>query len=294
MTYTPTNPYTTEVEVKAWEEGLTMASSNAPDDERNELNPYTAGDTCVAWAQGFDDGRYNPVPIDWSNVDLDDPAITQRVFQDKGDVAVGDKTTYLMLVYSPYSSRLTADEKPDWADNRWQDRSIKLTSEYQRNAMFIAIRQQPAGTIDLPCPPYEYEVNGNELSIRAGAYHKTGSKQEWENVIAEMQSEVDAMPDGIDVGDVSISIDVQARATATWSTQVSASTLLDQHEQFREDVWAGTMDELVDALEEAVGELDGSELESEYAEVEYEIDFYDDVDVETSDITYDLSDANEL
>ena len=41
-------------------------------------------------------------------------------------------------------------------------------------------------------------------------------------------------------------------------------------------------------------ELDQSDLDSEYSEIEYDIDHYSDVEVELPDITYDLSDATEL
>ncbi len=291
MTYEPNNPYTVEVERHAWNEGLASGSVNDAD-KRNELNPYTPADTCVAWAQGFDDAHYELVVIDWSKVDLANPAITQKVHE-VFNPDTGNKDVYLLLVHDAYRQR---DDyvTPAWRDNRWQDRSILLQDAYSRNAMYHTQRKQPTGTIDLPCPPYEYEVNGNELTFKAGPFYKTATKQEFQEIVTQIQEQLDAMPDGFDLGDVTITIDCSATATATWSTTVSATTLLDGHEQYVDDVWSGSMDELRDALEEAVGELQGYDLESDYAEVEYDVDYYNEVEVETPDIDYDLSDANEL
>ena len=246
MTDTPTNPYTTDVEEAAWAEGY-LAGGLHDADKRNELNPYTPADTCVAWARGYDDANYTPVAIDWSNVDISNPAITQAVHE-VVDTDTGIHSVYLTLKHDAYRQR---DDyaTPDWKDNRWQERSILLQDAYTRNAMYHTQRSQPVGTIDLPCPPYEYEVNGNELTIKAGAFYKTGSKQDFQQVVTEMQENLDSMPEGIGIEDVSVTVDVSATATATWTTTVSATSLLDAHEQYVDDIWAGDMSELVDALE---------------------------------------------
>ena len=291
MTYTPTNPHTVEVEVQAWDEGL-LAGGLHDADKRNELNPYTSGDTCVAWARGYDDAHYELVVIDWSKVDLANPAITQKVHE-VFNPDTGNKDVYLLLVHDSYRQR-DDNVTPAWRDNRWQDRSILLQDAYSRNAMYHTQRKQPTGTIDLPCPPYEYEVNGNELTFKAGAFYKTATKQEFQAVVTEIQEQLDAMPDGIDISDVSVTIDCTATAQATWTASISATTMLDGHEQYVDDVWAGTMDELTDALDSASQELELSDLDTDYSEVEYDIDYYSDVEVELPDLTYDLNDATEL
>jgi len=290
MNYLPINPYHTEVEVKAWGEGLTTGLHTIG--TRDELNPYTPADTCVAWATGFDAARYVPAPVDWEGIDWSNPAIDQSIFE-VFDPDTGVREAYMVLNWRPYVARPNT-EAPAWAENRWQERSIRLTAPYLRNAMMYAIRHQGEGTIELPCPPYEYEAEGNRLTITAGAYTKTGTKQEWEAVLEEMVAEVEALPDGIDVSSVSVSVDVTQTATARWTAQVEANDLLHGYDQYEDDIWSGTMDELADALDEAVGNLDGSEVESYYADIEYELDTYGDVEIEAQDINYDLDDATEL
>ena len=291
MTDTPTNPYTTDVEEAAWAEGY-LAGGLHDADKRNELNPYTSADSCVAWARGYDDANYSPSLVDWQNLDIGNPAITMKVHEVL-DPDTSIREIYLLLVHDSYRQR-DDRETPDWKDNRWQDRSIKLQPAYTRNAMYFTQRNEPKGTIDLPCPPYEYEVNGIELTIKAGAFYKTGTKADFQAVVTEMQQQLDDMPTGIDISDVTITVDCTATAQATWTATVDATTLLDNHEQYVDDVWAGTMDDLSDAITYAVDELDKSDLDSEYSEVEYDIDYYSDVEVELPDITYDLNDATEL
>jgi hypothetical protein len=288
------------IEKKAWCEGYTSAkrcfdggcTEEEAETHAKDDNEYTSGDTTVAWAQGHEDYGYQPVAVDWDNVDYDDPAIDQRIFE-VFNVDTSVREGWMLVQWNEYRQR-EGVEKPAWADNRYQDRGIKLTPSFQRNAMHYAIRQQDDGSIELPCPPYRYTAEGNDLTITAGAYTKTGSKQDWQTVVDEMQGEVNELPDGIDIANVSVTVYVTAQATATYIVNPAATDLLADHDQLDNDVWAGTMDELRDELEIAIGELEGDDLDSEYGDVEFELDDYGRREAEASDIDYDLQDADEL
>ncbi len=297
MTYKRTNPYSTEVERTAWDRGLTVVTMN-PTGDRNELNPYTSGDTCTAWAQGFDDGLYNPAPFDPTTiVDLDRNtqdyiSVNVQHEREPGKNAVV-RGTY--LVYTWVGGTIETDDKPAWTQNRWKERSVRVNVGDINRIARIAINDPmivAQGSVELPCPPYEYTYADGGMRITAGAYTKHGSKNEWEGVLAEMQEKVEEMPAGIDVSDVSISITVTQPATARWSTSISADTLLGRDDQYDGDIWQGSMDELEVALDDAVSMLDVGDLYYS-EEVEYEMDDYAEPDVEIPDMTYDLSAAVE-
>lgn len=289
-------PYSANVEKRAWLEGYLNAKqcddSGCTEDEvkahAEEDSEYTSADTMVAFKQGHEDFSYHPVAIDWNTIDLTNPAIEQRIYSPNRD-----ETTWMLVQWNEWRARAEDNsEKPDWADNRWNDRGIKLQDDYLRNAMRFSIYRQKDASVDLPCPPYEFEAEGSNLTIKAGPFFKTGSKQEWESVLESMQAEVDALPDGISVDDVTVNVDVTAPATATYSVSLAATDLLSGHGQYVDDVWAGSMDELHDALTEAVDEAD---LDPDYySDISCDVDDYGEKEGYVPDLTYDLNDAVEL
>ncbi len=298
MKYAPTNPYLTEVERDVWDKGLTAVTMN-PTATRNDLNPFTSGDTCTAWAHGFDDGLYKPAPFDPTTiVDLDRNtqeyiSVNVKHDRDSGNYAIV-KGTY--LVYDWVGGTIATDDKPAWTQNRWKERAVRVNvrdfTRIARGAINdpIIVAQ---GSVELPCPPYEYTYVDGGMRITAGAYTKHGMRDEWEGVLAEMQKKLEEMPAGIDVSDVSINIDVIQPATARWSTRISVDMLLGGDEQLDGDIWTGSMDDLEIALDDAISTLSTDDLNSGYEEIEYEMDDYADPDVEVPDMMYDLSDAVE-
>ena len=288
MQYEPRCPYFTEVEIKAWGEGLTAGLHTIG--ERNELNPYTSGDTCVAWATGFEAARYFPVPIDWGTVDWTHPGIKLTMW-DKTDPATQLRSPQMLLNWSDYPA--SDKPTPDWKDNYPEHRSVPIDQHTLAAFMYRGIRDQVA-RIELPCPEYQFEANGNELTIIAGPFHKSGSKQEWEAVLDTMTREVEDLPNGLDVTDVSIDLLCTQPATARWSASVSVTDLLDNDERLSGDVWGGTADELEEAVSSALDNIDSSEVSDYYSDVEYEMDDWAEVEVEPSDLTYNLDDAVEL
>ena len=288
MNYTPTCPYFTNVEVQAWGEGLTFALHGDTYLERNEANPYTSADTCVAWAQGWDDGKYKPALLNLNDINWASRAVGVQAAEKMGTDGV--MRSYVVVTWNAYS---TSDDAPAWASNRIEHRSIPLDNYELSHLMHYGIRKAVA-VIELPCPPYDFTASGNDLTITAGGFTKTGTKAEWQAVLEDMNERVEALPDGFDVSNVSVSVAVSTTATATWMTHHSAHDLLIHSDQYNSDVWSGTEDELRDALEEAVGELDDSELNDDYADVEYELDYYAEMESEATDIDYDMSDVVEL
>jgi hypothetical protein len=296
MIYTPINPYLTEVEIQAWGEGLTAALHTIFTDEaRNALNPYTSGDTCVAWAQGYDDGKYSPAPFNPVEIEELDSSIRNYIgityMHDLSD-KYANVVTGTYLLYTWTGGTLHPEDRPAWVENRPEHRRVKV-GHYDLTRM---VRQGlydqqviPSGGVELPCPPYTYEYSAGGMSITAGPFTKWGSKDDWERVVGEMQEKVEEMPAGLNIEDVNITLYVSASATAQWTSSIEATSLVDNDN----GIYAGTEDELESDLESALSNFDSSDVDSAYAEVEYEIDDYS-VEVEASDLTYDLQEVSEV
>jgi hypothetical protein len=301
MTYTPTCPYVTDVEVQAWGEGLTFSLHEYDYLGRNESNPYTSGDTCVAWAQGYDDAKYNPAPF--NPADMNDMTYEQKryigtsLFHEMQDGEKYGDIKASHLLYS-WTGGSLVEGKPAWADNIWQHRSVQLnhfelTGLVRRSVHNTQLMGE--GSVELPCPPYKYEYSGGGMSITAGPFTKWGSQEDWTNVLQDMQRHLDDAPAGINVGNVSINVDVAAPATMRWTTQVEVEELLAYHDSYDDGTWTGSMDDLEQALTDAVDELSSSDVgQNYYEDVETEVDDYADWEIEAQDIGYDLEEAEEL
>jgi hypothetical protein len=107
-------------------------------------------------------------------------------------------------------------------------------------------------------------------------------------VLTEMREKWEEIPAGLDVNNVSISVYVTAPATASWQTTVDVTDMV-EHDN---GIYMGTEDELHDEVSAYIDNLEGHEVSSDWAEVEYEIDDYS-VDIEASDLTYDLQEVSE-
>ena len=283
------NLYNKEVEPANWqayEDGHRMGAAN-PDTENPYRDDTTALKQKVAWDTGRSDVLYTPVEIDWTKLDMTQEAIRMEVFYHTDPIT---QVRELRLLLKWLGWMADADDKPDWADNRPMDASIPLDKYTTKNVMSYGIRSE-ISTIELPCPPYKYEAEGADLRITAGTFTKQGTKAEWQEFLDQAQAEVNDLPDGIDIDDVTVSVDVTARAVASWSTSIHATSLLSGHEKLSDEVWLGTMDELHDALVDAVDDVNAGELDAEYAEYNYEVDEYE---TQVVDLDYDLNDANEL
>jgi hypothetical protein len=295
MNYTPTCPYNFEVEVKAWDEGLTFGLHGYDHLGRNESNPYTSGDTCVAWAQGYDDAKYNPAPF--NPVDIEELSTGVRNYismtymhdlsKEYPSVVAGQ-----YLLYSWTGGTLHPEDRPAWVTNRPEHRRVKV-GNYDLTRIVrqgLNDRQIVAeGGIELPCPPYDYTYSEGGMRITAGSFTKWGSKDDWDVVLTEMREKWEEIPAGLNIEDVNVSIYVTAPATAQWTTSIEVTSMVENEN----GVYMGTEDELHDEVSAAIDNLEGHEVGSEWAEVEYEIDDYS-VEIEASDLSYDLQEVSEV
>jgi hypothetical protein len=126
--------------------------------------------------------------------------------------------------------------RPDWADLSQDDRVYTTIDPAAMNHGVRQFLNQP-GTWrhELPCPPYEYSIVDGKLQIEAGAFSKSGTKAEWTQVLAQMQEEVEGMPNGIDITDMS-DITVNLKLEATTSIDLDISMLLDGHDLYVSDL----------------------------------------------------------
>ena len=299
MTYQPTCLYVTDVEIQAWGEGLTFALHGDKYLDRNEANPYTSGDTCVAWAQGYDDALYEPAPFNPADIELLPPEVqnyvSMAIYHDRSskyDSVV--RGTYLLWSWSGGTLFESTGGQPAWKDNRWQDRSVKMDTYHLRAIISRGINDPmltAPGSHELPCPPYEFTYVNGGMRITAGTFTKWGDKDDWDRVLQQMREAFDDIPETLDCSDVTIDLSVTAQARASWIQSIPVSDMLVNEEQMDGDEWNGTADELHDAVVSAIDNLDSGELMDYYTDIDYEVDEYSEFDVEAQDLTYDLSDV---
>jgi hypothetical protein len=286
-------PYSTEVEMKAWSEGYNSAKGcsdgGCTEEEatkhKEDDNEYTSGDTTVAWAQGHEDFGYHPAPFNPAkNPDLG-PTVTNyidtTVWHDRDTQYAEAKGTYLLWTWTGGS----LDGKPEWADNRPIDRAIPITTWNLRTMTLRTMNDQvvvPTRSIELPCPPYEYEYSEGGMTILAGQFKKWGAKNDWERVVTEMQEKIDEMPDGLNIEDCYINVTVTIEATTTTQVSIPLTSMV-EHDN---EVYMGTMDELESEAEDYVGNM-----------ADWEFDDYienDDIDWSYADTSITESDADDV
>ena len=162
------------------------------------------------------------------------------------------------------------NQRPAWADTQVQDRvwrEIELSLVRSMTYTNLRAHSQIGLVVDLPCPPYQYEVEGINLRIKAGPYSKLGTKAEFEGFIEELQSEVEDMPVGEDISDQYL----RATGTATiqWSVNIAITDLLDGDDELDGDMWLGDLD----TMQERAGEV-------------FEENSSDHIDTDDLDLTY--------
>lgn len=264
------NPFVTEVEQRAWTEGYTAARhdnvakealENPEDFTNRTTNPYTSGDTVVAWARGYEDFSYHPQPFDPGQMTEAQQGLCYVGFSTYMNPQ-GGRQERLLWSWPNYGKAYEAD-KPAWADNRPEDRSLAFDVYNMRGQITSAVQYGnralvPEGAIELPCPPYEFEYEEGGLRITKGSFTKWGDKDSWESVIATMQEWIDDMPSGLNISNLMVELEVQVSATT--NINVSAQSLLDS------DVFHGDANELEEALADAINDLDLGDYIDSYAE----------------------------
>lgn len=213
-----------------------------------------------AWQEGYEGTGLSihafthPVPGEDDGVFIMPDTVT---FEVEG----GSTKTHAAMVwaYDAYADKQDPKVRPLWAGFPVTARCIKLADGHawsagRRWTTDPGIR----GTkmIDLPCPPYQYENEGHQMTIMAGGYKKSGTKAEFEAFIEELQGEVEEMSEGIDVSDSYLR--ATGSVTQSFSVNVAVSDLLDGDERMQDGYWLGDEDDLSEAAAE-VFEEDPSE-----------------------------------
>ena len=274
------NPYFTDVTKRAWAEGYVAAQRDMEANEHKAEgdvldatdSPYTSADTLMAWKNGYAARSYFPAPFSLDGIDR---AIVQTSIWEKGNHE-GVKELRLLFDVPRY---VEGDSRPAWADNEPMDRSIPLHLGSMQTTIRQGMRERSImsdGSYELPCPPYEFTYEDGLIHMSKGPFTKGGSKEDYLSVIAMMQEAVDNAPQGYDITDIQIGVDVTVQYTAT--AYISASTLLGQ------DEWFDDLDALEDRIEEEVRYYGKNYIEIGYLDYsEGEI-----VDHETTDVAYDI------
>ena len=282
---------------RAW----TMGKENRTrDDNRHEdndqtptPNPYVDADPDKArhqaWQEGYEGTGYSahafdhPVPTEENGIFVM-PDLVSMV--DKRTEGTEYKYLPAMVwAYDSHSDKQDPKVRPNWSNFPARARSIQIAEGHAWSAASRWMTDRDirgTKTYELPCPPYNFEVEGSRLTISAGFFSKGGSKKEWEGVLEQMTEEVENMPDGFYVGDDYVNMTLSARVTG--SISVSASALLSGHEDMDEDEWTGTPDEYEQAVSDATDDYDFSydvsdmEIDMDYAD--WEVD-----DIDTSELS---------
>ena len=286
------NPYGTRGDEyyvsRAWTQGKASLLKVRTGEHESLPNPFDDSQpkNKQAWQEGYEGTGVSahafthPVPVEGDGVFVM-PDIATLDFD-------GSRRSHPVMVwaYDEWSDKQDPKVKPKWADFPVYARSIKLADGHAWSAGVRWLSNQEirgTKTYELPCPPYNFEVDGATLTISAGFFSKGGNKKDWTQVLEQMQEEVDNMPDGFYMGDDYLSVTVAARVTGVIS--ISASSLLSGHENLDDDeLWIGDADEYEAAVTDALDDYDWSyeisdmEIDMDYADWETE-------DVDTSDLS---------
>lgn len=258
------NPYPTHEwdASRAWVRGQHDRNGTPP-----IVNPFDAGSVqSQAWSQGM--GNLGVIPSEF-NAFIPDPTDGTFIYTSimVGKDTDGDYSSAQPHIVWGYDR--ASDEREDKLFPRWASlpelhRSMPMHWNWASiMAKRVISSSKMEGVIELPCPPYEYTADGSQLTIRAGAFTKSGSKQEWESVLEEMQSEVEDLPDGQDVGDEYVDVDLTITYTHTVSIAVSSLLPLEDDTTF-----IGTFDEFEEDIRNAIDSYD-YEYEVEQGGMEY-------------------------
>jgi hypothetical protein len=219
---------------------------------------------------------FDPTQIDLNSPNIN-PVFARSVVdgEAKNSIRINWRTNY------GFTNDHESNQRPAWADLPIDERVyLELPNELVQYITRSVLQQPNRFQHELPCPPYEYTMEEGRLQIKAGPFKKSGTKAEWTEVLERMQSEVENMPDGIDTTDLpDITINIELKASMTHD--LSVEMLLDGHEQYDGELFAGDRDELEQALEEALEnhEVDDYDIDLTYASV-------DEITIESNDLDY--------
>ena len=288
------NPYDTAIGEnyylnRAWDAGKVAMSNDEVEAKDNPFNPDTESERNVAWLEGYVGTGYAAGAFDHPV-----PSEENGIFVMPDLISMDDKRTmqskYLPAMVWAYDANYDKQDpkvKPKWAAFPPRARSIQIAEGHAWSAGLRWLQDtgiRGTKTYELPCPPYNFEVEGSQLKISAGFFSKSGNKKEWTEVLENMQEEVDNMPEGFYVGDDYINVTLSARVTG--SISISAQSLLSSHEDMDGDDWVGDADDYHQAMTDA---LDDYDFSYEVSDMEIDMD-YADWEVEDTD-TSDLSDG---
>ena len=154
--------------------------------------------------------------------------------------------------------------RPEWADSHVKDRIWReLDAHLVRDMTYTNLRNhsQLGLHVNLPCPPYNYEQDGHKLIISSGPYRLAGTRAEWKTVMEEMETEVDEMPEGIDVSDMYVR--ASGTVAVSWSVNVPVTELLDGDDEMGDDgMWLGDEEDMQARACEAFEENATDHIES--------------------------------
>ena len=274
----------------AWKQGKELLLLHTVDDAvvDDPINPYSIS-TQTSLAEAFIEG-YEGTGIAAGAFDHPTPEPDTGIFVMPDVVTIDDDGSRraraaMVWSYDEWNDKQDPKVRPVWANFPVRARCILLDNQ---RAWSGAIRWVTNTEIrgynmyELPCPPYDFEVEGTQLTSKAVWMKKGGSKSDWKSVLEQMQEEVDNMPEGFYIGDDYLNVTLSASVTSEVS--VTATTLLYGHSQMGEDdLWIGTNDEYEEAVVEAANDYD----------------FTDDVEVDGIDLSYvewdvDNTDTSEL
>jgi len=230
------NPFNEYSLSRAWADGqrhkaqdLAFDTTTFADDENRQS----------AYKQGWDG-----LGVNKSEFDAPMPVKGDGVKVNITFISIDDKyVPFLYWAYDLYEDKADPKVRPRWMQLEVKDRGIALGDNDARSFVRTATGREGFGPIELPCPPYTYDVDGAQLTIIGGNFRKSGTKPEFEAFIEELQGEVEDMPEGEDVSDQYM------RATGTVTVQFSVNIpitdILDGEENLTSDgLWMGDMDEM--------------------------------------------------
>ncbi len=163
--------------------------------------------------------------------------------------------------------------RPAWADFDVKDRiwrEVDISLANRMTSTNLGNWKQLGLNITLPCPPYEYELDGIHLTMKSGPYSITGTKPEWESVIQEMEREVEEMPEGVDISDQYVR--ATGSVTVQFSVNVPVTELLDGDDELDGDMWLGTEEDMQERACEVFEENASEHIDSDDLDMSYGFD----------------------
>lgn len=259
------NPYSAHEynHQRAWVRGQSDRNLTPP-----ITNPYEGGTVeSQAWSQGLANMGVKPDEFAPFVPDPTDGTFIYHVMLVPDGEGVREAQPHIAWGYDRSSDEREDKLTPRWASLPEVHRSIPMGWNWASIMARSVVRSAKMnGIIELPCPPYEYHADGNRLTITAGNFTKGGSKQEWTEVLEQMQSEVEDLPDGQYVGDDYV--DVEMTVTYHTTVSVNVTSLLAGSGNMDDDTYIGTFDEFEDDIRDALDSYDW-EYEVDEANLDY-------------------------